>query len=134
MVKKTNIETIIDKGEILAIVAKTKCMENTSFFSPAGFFLQTSIQNRDTGERIAPHEHPTYFENEIKSQEIVYVIQGQVEIGLYHKGKRVQSRILDPGDLILLNSGHNVNYLEDSKILLIKTGPYRGRGKDKKGV
>ncbi|MFH1333560.1 MAG: hypothetical protein ABIH53_04975 [archaeon] len=129
-----NIETIIHQGKILAIIAKTSNIENTLFLSPKEFFLQASIQNRTIGEGISAHEHPPYNEDEINPQEIIYVINGKIEVGLYSSGKKIESRQLNQGELILLNSGHDVSYLENSKIILLKTGPYRGKERDKKHI
>lgn len=127
-----NIETVMHKGKILAKVIRTSNLEDTLFFSPEDFVIQASVQNRENGYKVPPHEHPPITNlQETNPQELIYVIKGRVEVGLYLSEEKIGSKILTEGDLILLNSGHDLKYLEDSRILLIKTGPYRGKD-DKK--
>ena len=84
-----NIETILQDKKVLAIVAKTNSIDNTIFFTPQEFLLQASIQNRGLGESTIPHEHPSFKDcNERVAQEIIYVLSGKIEVGLYFEGKR----------------------------------------------
>ena len=131
-----NFEIITDKGKTLAVLAKTREMnENLNFFSPESFALQAAVHNKLAGHYIEAHEH-IHFENikKLESQEIFYLESGKIEVGLYNENKKVKSVILNPGDMLILNAGHDLKFLEDSKLIEIKQGPYRGRDKEKRFI
>ena len=122
------------KGKILAIVIKTKEVnESLNFFSPESFPLQAGIHNKPKGHKIEAHNHiPFKNIKRLESQEIFYIQNGRVKVGLYAKSKKVKEVILGVGDLIILNTGHDLKFLEDTKLLEVKQGPYRGRENEKR--
>lgn len=125
----------IKSGErILAIIVKTGEIEDkVKFVSPESFPFQVGIQNRKKGDCVEAHEHLSFEKLEnFPVQEFFYVESGKIEVGIYDEDKKVAVRILSKGDLIILNSGHEVRFLEDSKIIEIKQGPYRGKENEKR--
>ena len=131
-----NFEIITYNGKTLAVLAKTKEMnESLNFFSPESFALQAAVHNKPAGHYIEAHEH-IHFENiqKLESQEIFYLESGKVEVGLYDENKKVKSVILNPCDMLILNAGHDLKFLEDSKLIEVKQGPYRGRDKEKRFI
>jgi hypothetical protein len=123
------IKTINNKGQILAIVYKG---EGSGYLSPSDFPMQVGILDKKKNEKIDLHEHPRFEKLEnLSSQEVLYIEKGKIKVGVYEneKKKLFCEEILYPGDLIILNSPHEVNILEDSKIIIIKQGPYSSENK-----
>jgi hypothetical protein len=59
-------------------------------------------------------------------------VKGKVAVDLFFKNKKVVTKILKGGDLILLmNGGHGFRFLDDTKIIEIKQGPYNDQKTDK---
>jgi hypothetical protein len=131
-----SLEQITSQGKVLAIlVDATKIEDNLKFISPNEFPLQVGVHNKSADFYISAHEHIPFdkLENH-PSQEIFYVTRGRIQVGLYDGNKRITERILSPGYLIILNCGHDVKFLEDSQIVEVKQGPYRGRENEKREI
>ena len=129
-------EIIKHNDKILAILAKTaQINDNLKFISPEEFPLQVGIHNKGEKVLIGAHEHFPFINiNKLDCQEIFYLQKGKLEIGLYYGEKKVCTRTMEPGDIIILNSGHDIKFLEDSKMIEIKQGPYRGRENEKRDI
>jgi len=127
-------ETIKEDNKILAIVVtKGSVNEALNFITPDDFGLQVGIHNRPKNTVVAAHEHMDFEKVEkLPSQEIFYIESGKVKVGIFQDKKRIRNIILSSGDMIILNAGHDVEFLEDSKMIEIKQGPYRGNEKEKK--
>ena len=53
--------------------------------------------------------------------------KGKIRIGLYDdEGKKIRDVVGNTGDKLILNCGHSFLCLEDSELIEIKQGPYRG--------
>ena len=126
-------ETIKIGDTILAIIVKHgEIKDKLNFITPENFPLQVGIHNREKDTYVKPHRHLNYDKLEnFPVQEIFYIESGKIKVGLYHGGEKAKEIILSKGDLIILNSGHDVQFLEDSKMIEIKQGPYRGVEKEK---
>lgn len=122
-------------GEILAIlVRKGTQNDKLNFITPDEFPLQVGIHNQEEGVIINAHKHRQYNKEpmKIEAQEFFYVESGKMQIDIYDINDTLfKSVILDEGDLILLNSGHGVKFLEKTKMLEVKQGPYRGIDNEK---
>ena len=67
----------------------------------------------------------------IESQEIFVIEKGKLLIGLY-RGKIKHTEVtLTDGNIILLNCGHSIKFLEDTKMVEVKQGPYRKKEYEK---
>ena len=130
------VEIIRYEDEVLAIVANsTEIKDKLSFISPKEFPLQVGVHNKEKDFFIEAHEHIPFDKLEnLKSQEIFYIASGKAEVGLYHGGKKVASRIIKEGDLMILNSGHDLKFLEDTKLIEVKQGPYREKENEKRYI
>lgn len=125
------IKTITDtnSGQILAIVYNGK---GSGYFSPEDFPMQVGVLDKKKNEKIALHEHPKFEKMEnILSQEVLYIEKGKIKVRIYEtiKMKLFCEEILSPRELIILNSPHEIEILEDSKIIIIKQGPYEQKNK-----
>lgn len=140
------IEKIERNGKILAIIARASSLQQLEeenkemfFMTPDEFPFQVGVHNRKSGGIIKPHVHLPFEElKDFPVQEFFYMISGKVKIDLYdnEEGKDigVGSVIVESGDTIVLNTGHGFTFLEDSKLVELKQGPYRGREKEKRFV
>jgi hypothetical protein len=60
------------------------------------------------------------------TQEVLFVKKGKLRVDFYSREQEyLESRILEPGDVILLASaGHGFEVLEDIEMFEVKQGPY----------
>ena len=59
-------------------------------------------------------------------------MNGEIKALVYDQsGVLIAERVLNVGELILFTQAHNLEFLQDSKILEVKQGPYPGVDKDK---
>lgn len=128
------IEKIESKGEIIAIVVRgVPPDDGIHFFSPPEFSQQLGLISRKKDYIIKPHIHKLVTRKVSVTQEVLYILSGRIEVMLYNKDKeKIKSLELKGGDTILLASGgHGIKFIEDSKILEVKQGPYSGVDGDK---
>lgn len=91
--------------------------------------LQIGLHNRPKGMKIAPHVHTVPSPVTLTEfQEVLMILSGSIELTLYTKtGEIIAKRILKTGDSVLLmREGHQVEYLEETRIFEVKQGPYPG--------
>jgi hypothetical protein len=127
------VEEIIYNNELLAIVARNGSVnEELEWPTPPYFPLQLGIHERKGNTFLRRHNHLPFDElKNVSVQEFIYVESGKVEFVLYHNKKEVKRVILKTKEMIVLNCGHSMEFLEDSKIVEIKQGPYRGNDGEK---
>ena len=123
------LNTIINKGQTLAIILRTTYKENgINFFTPNEFSQQLAYMNRPSGYEIQPHVHNAVQREVQFTKEVLFIKSGKVRVDFYDTEKNyLESRILVSGDVILLAfGGHGFEMLEDSEIIEVKQGPYEG--------
>lgn len=127
------VEKITFKDQILAIVVRNgSTNQELQWPTPPDFPLQLGIHERKKGSFLIPHNHiPFDVLKNLQVQEFIYLEKGKLKFFLYHEKKEVETVILNAKEMILLNCGHSVEFLEDSKIVEIKQGPYRGNDMEK---
>ena len=120
-------------GNLLAIIVKKKFNKlGYNFLSPNDFPLQLGINFRKKGEHVPAHQHVPFKELlNFPVQEFIYIENGKMELKLFHYKKKCKEIVLNSGDMVLLNCGHEVRFLEDTKMIEIKQGPYRGKDGEK---
>ena len=108
--------------------------EGLTFATPEEFGLQLGIHNQKKGNTVRPHEHKIVSEiKNLKIQEVFFVVKGKVKWIFYVDDKKVDERIISSGDTILFaNGGHSAEYLEDTRMIEVKQGPYRSSDEDKR--
>ena len=130
----TGLEGVRHKGELLAqIIRKGYGDKGVNFITLADEPLQVGILVHPMGKRLAAHVHKKAKKVIREVQEVLYILHGSVRIDFYsEEQKLVESKTLNSGDtIILLRGGHGLSILEDSKIMEVKQGPYRGVEEDK---
>jgi quercetin dioxygenase-like cupin family protein len=133
---KKNILEVTDKGEVIAkLVPESAWEENLGFYSDDSDFLQVGTWRYDKGKLLARHIHNKVERTINRTHEVLYVVSGSVKAQIYNLNEElVRELTVNRGDfLILLNSGHGYEILEDgTKVLEIKNGPYAGAEKDRR--
>ena len=131
------VEKIECEGKILAIILRQNYEpEGINFITAEDNPLQLGVLKHQKGSKIKPHIHKSSPITINEIQEVLHIAYGKVEAEFYESAdKKVGSTILNSGDtILLLSGGHGFNILEDSKIIEVKQGPYRGVGEDKERI
>ena len=123
------IENITHSGSILATLLRSTYNEpGIKFFTPDEYSQQLAYMNRPQGYVIQPHVHNSAPRQVQFTQEVLFIKSGRVRVDFYDDEQNyLESRILNPGDVILLAlGGHGFEMLEASEIIEVKQGPYAG--------
>ncbi len=90
--------------------------------------LQVIVLNRPKGAVTKAHYHLVEERPSVNTtrHQILLCQCGKVRVGVFTKeGDYLGDAILNPGDLILMYEGHEVEFLEDdTKLIEIKEGPF----------
>ncbi len=121
-------EKIVYDGKTLAmIIDAKKAAKGITFYTPDDNTLQIGTLIHPKGKIIRAHIHcPVKIERTASLQEVLYIEEGKVKVIFYTDvGKRIKSKILRKGDMILLmEGGHGFEILEPTRMLEVKQGPY----------
>lgn len=123
------IENIKYKEKLLSIIIRTQFQKDgIEFFTPDDFSQQLAYMKREEGYNIPPHVHNAVPREVQFTQEVLFIKSGKVRVDFYDdEQKYLESRIIYPGDVILLaHGGHGFVMLEESEIIEVKQGPYAG--------
>jgi mannose-6-phosphate isomerase-like protein (cupin superfamily) len=123
-------EIVRDKArQICAIIIRSDFEQNgIQFFTPPDFSQQLAYMKHEKGEIIEPHVHKEVNREVVRTQEVLVVKSGKVQVDLYtSENEYWRSFTLGAGDIILLASGgHGFIMLEPTEMIEIKQGPYLG--------
>jgi hypothetical protein len=128
------MERIESNGEVIAIIVRNAgAVDGINFFSPPEFSQQLGLISRKKDYAIKRHAHKLVARQVLVTQEVLHILSGRIEVALYDKQKNLINTVeLKQGDTILLASGgHGIKFLEDSRLLEVKQGPYSGVEGDK---
>jgi len=100
--------------------------ERSTFFTDDSKDFQAAVFNLKGGEKIQRHIHNKNVRKVETTSEAIYIVNGKIEVEIYDNSKNFIKKIdVNRGQLILLiQGGHAMNVLEDSKFFEIKQGPY----------
>jgi hypothetical protein len=139
-----SVEKIEHGGQIMAIIIRKQSFDELSvenpmqFVTPDEFPLQTGIQLRPRGNVVDTHFHLPFEKLEnYPVQEFFHILSGKVQVQLFDDRENdamIGQFLVYCGDYCILNTGHKIVFLEETKMLEIKQGPYRGRDKEKRFV
>jgi mannose-6-phosphate isomerase-like protein (cupin superfamily) len=122
------IEVRID-GELCAIILPAGYDEpGIQFFTAAELSQQLASMSYSPGKVIPAHTHNVVRREVFYTQETLFIRKGRVRVDFFSAQNEYKtSRILGPGDVILLISGgHGFEVLEDLNMVEVKQGPYAG--------
>lgn len=139
------VENIIYKGKLLAIVIRAKALDELhvsgkkmSFHTPEHFPLQVGLHARPKGDVVSGHFHNPFPElKNLAVQEFFYIKTGRIKIDLFDEQEndaKVSEVLAGEGDTVVLNTGHGLTFLENTELIELKQGPYRGKEEEKRFV
>ena len=121
------IKVIKDNDIIYAkIVRAGHNTGNTEFFTEKSDELQLGIVQYKKDYKTGAHYHNHLKTKTTKTDEILMFQRGSARIDFYNdKGAYIKSANANTGDIVILyKGGHNIVYLEDTKLFMIKPGAY----------
>lgn len=122
------IERIVSQSRTVALIVRGEESEaGARFYTPDEYTLQMGKHVHPKGKIIKAHRHqPVKIQRESCLQEVLYIQQGKVKVTFYsEENRKFDEKVLEGGDLILLmEGGHGFEFLEPTKMLEIKQGPY----------
>ncbi|MCJ7805183.1 hypothetical protein MUP46_00880 [Patescibacteria group bacterium] len=134
-------EEITDGDLTLAIIIRDADWKGggniLSFVSSKEDYQQVGTWEYSKGQKLAPHIHSIQPRQVLRTQEVIFIKDGQVRADIYTEKKEfLKSVNLRKGDtIILLNGGHGYEILEDNtKVLEVKNGPYPGAERDRERI
>ena len=121
--------TVTSGDKILALILPARFSEpGIHFFTPPEFSQQLAYMRHPAGKQILPHVHNSVAREVLYTQEVLFIRKGRLRVDFYDDDRRyLESRILEPGDTILLASGgHGFEALDELEMIEVKQGPYNG--------
>jgi hypothetical protein len=122
-------EEIVLDGQLCAIILRAAYDEpGIQFFTPREFSQQLASMSYPAGRIIPVHTHNPVRRDVFLTQETLFIRKGKLRVDFYSlQQKYCKSRILGPGDVVLLIAGgHGFETLEDLSMVEVKQGPYAG--------
>jgi len=116
-------------GELCAIILPARYDERgIQFFTSGELSQQLASMSYSAGKIIPAHTHNPVRREVFHTQEALFIRKGRVRVDFFSKRQEYRtSRVLGPGDVILLISGgHGFEVLEELNMVEVKQGPYAG--------
>lgn len=130
------IKEIKYNNEILARhIPSDAWAEGLGFYSNDEEFIQVGSWQYNKGKELLKHIHNPVERSVLRTQEVLYIRKGSIKAQIYSLDETLVDVIIaNEGDtLILLNSGHGYEILQDNtQVLEIKNGPYLGADIDRR--
>lgn len=103
------IESIVYNSKLYSIIIRTQFQKDgIQFFTPDDFSQQLAYMRHPKGYAIPPHVHNLVLREVQFTQETLFIKSGRVRVDFYDDNRQyLESRILYPGDVILLATGGN---------------------------
>ena len=123
------IEEVVVDGTLYALIVRHDFNRpGVHFFTPTHFSQQLGYMSHPEGHRIHPHSHREVSRDVRRTQEVLVIRKGRLRVDLYAEDhRRIESRTLDAGDVILLvQGGHGFEVLEACEMFEVKQGPFVG--------
>src|SRR5690242_21646486 len=90
-----------------------------------------------SGHSIAPHRHVAQPNRIVpQTQEFLLVVSGTMEVDFFDAhGRCFSTERLTGGEALLhIQGGHGFRFLENTRVIELKQGPYLGRDKEKEMI
>lgn len=131
------METVTKDGVTYAIILRKDVQtDSIKFFTDSTNPFQLGLMNRPAGYTIPSHIHRPTERVVREVQEALFVTEGRVEAEFFtEKGEAIGKREFGTGDVVLLmRGGHGFKFLEPTRMVEVKQGPYGGKEADKKMI
>jgi len=125
----SNVERVFSNSDLLAMIIRYEfCEQGIHFFTDNALSQQLAFMQHPTGKLIEPHVHNAVLRVVQFTQDVRFIRKGRLRVDFYDADQRyLESRILHPGDVILLiQGGHGFEVLEEVEMIEVKQGPYVG--------
>jgi mannose-6-phosphate isomerase-like protein (cupin superfamily) len=131
-VGEMNEQVFVDEELCAIILPAAYDVPGIRFFTADQYSQQLASMSYGAGRVIPAHTHNPVRREVFYTQEALFIRKGRVRVDFYSRSLEYRkSRVLGPGDVILLISGgHGFEVLEDLNMVEVKQGPYAGE-KDK---
>lgn len=116
-----------DKDNLLSIVIrKNDIVSGKNFQTENNQEFQLASFGLDNGTKIEKHYHPNQKREIISTSEVLVLIEGSMHVEIFDKELNFVTDVeLFSGDTIaLLAGGHGITFLENSKFIEVKQGPF----------
>jgi hypothetical protein len=131
----TTMKRVSCRNEVYAFVLSSDDFQpGAKFISEADWPLQVGLMTLPSGHTIGAHAHLLQSSPQIQpTQEFLLVISGKMEVDFFDEdGQHFHTEILPKGGALLqIRGGHAFRFLEATRLIEVKSGPYLGREKDK---
>jgi mannose-6-phosphate isomerase-like protein (cupin superfamily) len=127
------VERIEHQGQTLALIVRNEfSAPGVNFFTSNELSQQLAYMRHPAGKVITAHIHNPVHRTVAYTQETLFIKRGRLRVDFFDtEQKYLESRVLRPGDVILLiKGGHGFEVLEELEMIEVKQGPYTGE-KDK---
>ncbi len=104
------------------------------FVSEPEWRLQVGLLALPAGHAIAAHTHLPQEAGPMEpTQEFLLVMSGKIEADFFDEtGECFHTETVRQGEVMFhIRGGHAFRFLEETRLIEVKSGPYRGREKDK---
>lgn len=104
------------------------------FVSDPEWHLQVGLLTLPPGHTIAAHAHlPKDACPPGPTQEFLLVMRGKMEVDFFDEaGQGFHTETMREGDALFhIRGGHAFRFFEETRLIEVKSGPYRGRENDK---
>lgn len=126
---------ITRNGELYALVLSSQDFQPGAIFvSEREWALQVGLLTIPSGHTISAHAH--LLRDGPKDQliqELLFVLSGEMEVDFFDEvGQLFGTETLRQGEILFhIRGGHAFRFLEPTRLIEVKSGPYLGREKDK---
>lgn len=128
------IQRIIYDGVVYAILVRASLpQKGYNFVTEDQESLQVGVNHYAAGDEAKPHFHLPVDRALKDTLEVLHIDSGACQLNLYDQDKNLFYDIrLGTGDtVILIEGGHSLDFIEQTRVLEVKQGPYLGPEKDK---
>jgi len=118
---------------LLAIVIRgqNNNFEN-GFVTDTNDVFQVGVKTYPKLHRVKAHVHKSSKRVITSTPEFLYLISGKIRVKYYSGSVVVKTTILKSGDALLhIEGGHGFEMMEESRVIMVKQGPYLGTKEDK---
>lgn len=121
-------------GLVATIIRGNYYLLGTRFLTDPEQPLQVAMMLRPAGDRVPAHVHRERKRVITQTQEVLVVRLGVALVTFYTSaGDVFDQTTLRAGDVCVLHGGgHAIDFLQDTLLLEVKTGPYSGKDQDKR--
>jgi len=115
------------------ILSSSDFQPGVKFVSEPEWSLQVGLLEWPRAHALSAHVHLPHNPGQVQHQEFLFVVSGEMEVEFFDEtGFRLQTEILGPGQALLqVRGGHGFRFLAETRLIEVKSGPYRGRENDK---